>query len=135
MRAPKQAGEIIDERQRRLTEEQKERLVRILSPHKDQGPRPVRIRYRRDDSEAFQFAHDFEDVFRIVGWSFGRQPFDYPMEYPDGLSIAVNWNQIPHPSAQILADALKQIGLTVKIVNTREGLREDEIAFIIGRNF
>lgn len=130
-------GEIVDERQRRLTEEQKSQLVKILTPHKETGASggtSVRIRFLKHDREAAQFAGDFRDVFKAVGWHHGFEPMDYHNQVPDGLSIAVKWNDLTPATAHILADALKQMGFKVKMINTNIALREEQIALIIGVN-
>lgn len=130
-------GEVIDERSRRLSDEQKRQLAEILSPHQSSGSgsRVVRIRYRVHDREAAQFARDFQEGFSSVGWNAALQPLDIEMQTPDGLSIAVKWNEFAAPrTAQLLADALKQIGFKVRLINTNMGLREDDIALIIGAN-
>jgi hypothetical protein len=131
-----QDGKIIDERQRRLSEQQKDQLIKILTPHSKAGQSSgeVRIRYLFHDNEAATFAGDFREVFSVIGWHHGSERVDYRENVPDGLSIAVKWNEVPPPTARILADALKQIGLNVKMINTNAILREDDIALILGKN-
>lgn len=107
--SPKSSGEIIDARHRRLSQEQKEQLVKILTPHRDIGASSgtVKIRYRVHDYEAMQYAGEFRDALRSIGWHCELQPLDYPAQVPDGLNIAVRgMDQVIPSTAPILADAL-----------------------------
>jgi hypothetical protein len=126
-----ESGKVIDRRFRRLSSSQKERLVRILS--QTEFPPPIRLRYRNIDMEACQFVQDFRDVFNEAGWT--RIVNEYQVADYDtrrGLFIETMWNHIPPTGAHTLANALKDIGLTVTIKTTRNFLHEDDVVFTVG---
>lgn len=130
--APEKSGQVVDKRFRRLSADQKQRLVESLK--KVEFPPPIRLRYRNYDMEAVKFVDDFLDVFKEAGWNRIHKEYEYAdRDIRQGLFVETLWNHLPPSGALTLANALKEIGLTVTLQTTRAGpLREEDVAVTVG---
>ena len=97
-------------RPRRLSEEQKQTLVKLLS---SEVPIEPRVFCAMDAPDGQVFKDDFVDVFRRLGWTIspnntGRQIYS---SHLTGILIVVkDANNIP-PQSRALHDALRAIGI------------------------
>jgi hypothetical protein len=130
VRADREAGQIIYKRQRRLSDDQKQQLIVML--RRVEFPPVVRLRFRNIDMETCQFVPDFKDVFNEAGWRTVNEFREADYDTRCGLFVETKWNHVPPTGAHALAEALKEVGLTVTLKTTRNLLYEDDVVFTIG---
>jgi len=107
---------------RRLSSEQKEKLILLLSPYKDipfDG-----IYTLGQDGEAGTYAQDFFQVFKAAGWNvgvmvgldFGMTIDDPNNPIPSGVWIVVSRGEAKSPpeGANIIANAFRSVGIEPK---------------------
>jgi hypothetical protein len=128
--SPEPAGQVTDERQRRLSDDQKKQLIKIL---KDTRPDvPVIVRYVQNDLEGSNFAREFLDILKAAGWKTGARPIDAGDRTANGLAVEILRNKPTPVSATILAKALKDVGLTATLRINRD-VRKNQVALRVGR--
>jgi hypothetical protein len=124
-------GQVIDQRARRLTNNQTKQLIATLKQEK--YPPVLCLRYRNTDMEACQFVNDFREVFKEGGWTKIDNQYEYVHDDTRrGLFVETKWNHLPPTGAYTLANGLKAIGLTVTLKTSRSVRREDDVVLFIG---
>jgi hypothetical protein len=95
---------------RRLSEEQKQKLVELLST---QTPITPYISRSMDAPDGHAFAQDFEDVFRRLRWPFGPENSSSAIfnVHIIGVFVVVKNNTGAVPQAAAMQRALKSIGI------------------------
>ena len=94
---------------RKLSEQQREKLLQLLSEHKGAEVMLLNV---LGNKESQDYRDQFAEIFQRAGWKVNPPPFRLPAHDVQGLKILVADLSKAPPAAIILQQALKEVGIT-----------------------